>query len=106
MSYDGPFCDNGHTSVITDTGGEGILPRVGSGEPAAHAIRKALLTGNHWLRHNDPAARQGEVEGVHRMRTAARRLRSNLRLFRPLLGADWAERLALELRWLGQVLGA
>jgi CHAD domain-containing protein len=40
------------------------------------------------------------------MRTTARRLRSELRLFRDLLEGDQAERLSVELQWLGHLLGA
>ena len=40
------------------------------------------------LRHaeaNRPAVQQGQIEGVHQMRVAFRRLRSGLKLFRPLI---------------------
>jgi CHAD domain-containing protein len=39
------------------------------------------------------------------MRSGARRLRGELRLFEPLVDVEWAESLADELRWLGGVLG-
>jgi CHAD domain-containing protein len=39
------------------------------------------------------------------MRVGARRLRSDLRTFRPLLDRKWADALREELRWLGSVLG-
>ena len=39
------------------------------------------------------------------MRVAARRLRSGLRVFRPLLDREWADELRDELRWAGQGLG-
>jgi CHAD domain-containing protein len=55
---------------------------------------------------NDPGARAGDPDAVHDMRVAARRLRSTLRTFRPLLDADRTEPLRAELRWLGAVLGA
>jgi CHAD domain-containing protein len=42
---------------------------------------------------------------VHKARVAARRLRSDLRTFRPLVDRDWAEALRTELRWLGRLLG-
>jgi CHAD domain-containing protein len=106
MSHAGASLKNGETSVTTETVGDETTSSVGPDNPAAYAIRNALLTGDHWLRHNESAARQGDVEGVHRMRTAARRLRSNLRLFHDLFDGDWAEALAHELRWLGQLLGA
>jgi CHAD domain-containing protein len=40
------------------------------------------------------------------MRVGTRRLRSDLRTFRPLLDTEWAEALRDELRWLGRSLGA
>jgi CHAD domain-containing protein len=55
---------------------------------------------------NDPAARLGEVEGVHRMRVAVRRLRSDLRMFSPVIDEDWSEELLDELNWLGDALGS
>jgi CHAD domain-containing protein len=106
MSHNGASRDNGKTSLISDPLGEEVAPNLGPDEPAVHAIRLALLEGHQRLQRNDPAARQGDVEGVHRMRTAARRLRSDLSLFRDLLEGDWAERLSLELKWLGRQLGA
>jgi CHAD domain-containing protein len=91
---------------VSEASRDESAPSIGPHEPAVHAIRAALIEGDQRLRQNDPAARRGNVEGVHRMRTAARRLRSDLRLFRDLLEGEWAERLSLELKWLGQQLAA
>src|SRR5438067_3282702 len=56
---------------------------------------------------NQPAAIRGEqVEGVHQMRVAIRRLRSLLMLFEPCLEPCTASRFEAELKRLGQVLGA
>ena len=69
-------------------------------------IRSAIAGSTIKLVSNDPIVRLGEdPEGVHRARVAARRLRSDLRTFRPLLDRDWARALRAELRWLGQLLG-
>ena len=54
----------------------------------------------------DSRVRMGDDEAVHKMRVAARRLRSALRTFRPLLDRAQARRMADELRWLGAVLGS
>ena len=55
---------------------------------------------------HDAGTRLGrDPEELHKMRVATRRLRAFLRTGRPLLDADWAEALRLELRWLGGVLG-
>jgi CHAD domain-containing protein len=43
---------------------------------------------------------------VHQMRVGCRRLRSDLRSFRPLLDAAWANGLRAELGWLAGALGA
>ena len=60
---------------------------------------KALLA-------RDPGTRLGgEPEDLHQMRVATRRLRSVLRVARPLLDPKWTEPLRAELDWLGQLLG-
>lgn len=57
--------------------------------------RDALLS-------NDPLVRAGDVDGVHEMRVATRRLRSTLATFRPQLGDV---PLGDELKWLADLLG-
>ncbi len=52
-----------------------------------------------------PAAQGGDPEGVHRLRTASRRLRSDLRTFRDLLDDNWARPLEDDLKWLAGLLG-
>ncbi|MDR3633777.1 MAG: CHAD domain-containing protein [Isosphaeraceae bacterium] len=74
-------------------------------EPAAVAIHRALSSGVQRLRASEAPARRREPEGIHRMRTSARRLRSVLRTFQELLEPTWAEALEDELKWLGQRLG-
>lgn len=54
----------------------------------------------------DAGVRLGEdVEAVHQARVAARRLRSDLRTFRPLLDPSWTAALREEAAWLGASLG-
>src|SRR5438034_10108173 len=48
----------------------------------------------------EPAARAGEVEPVHQLRVATRRLRAALRLFAPLLPTRLAAPAHRELDWL------
>ncbi len=56
---------------------------------------------------HDPVIRLDlDPEGVHQMRVATRRLRADLRTFRPVLDREWSEPLRDELRWLGRSLGA
>ena len=78
---------------------------IGPGDPAGLVIREALERGLDRIRANEPGVRQGDVEGVHRLRTTTRRLRSELRLFRGLVDDGWAEGLEAELKWLARGLG-
>src|SRR5206468_6555373 len=48
----------------------------------------------------------GGDTAVHRMRVGTRRLRTDLRTFRPLLDPLWTAGLRAELSWLGERLGA
>lgn len=54
---------------------------------------------------NLPAVLVGQMEGVHQMRVAFRRLRSALKLFRSLIPREASRDLVAELRWLNEVLG-
>jgi CHAD domain-containing protein len=79
---------------------------VGPADPAAQAIQATLAEGLERLRANRTPACCGEVEGVHRLRTTSRRLRSALRVFEGLVEPDWAGRLEAELKWIAGLLGA
>ncbi len=54
---------------------------------------------------HDPAVRHGDAEAIHKMRVATRRLRSTLKTFRDLWGAERVQPLRAELKWLGERLG-
>ncbi|MDQ2696213.1 MAG: CHAD domain-containing protein [Pseudomonadota bacterium] len=73
-----------------------------SAEDAFVAIAGACLAHGY---ANLAAARAGQVEGVHQMRVAMRRLRSCLRLFRPLIPREASAALVEDIRWLSGVLG-
>ena len=74
---------------------------------ARQVIRSALAASTSRLLLQLPAARLGsDPEGVHQARVAARRMRSDLKTFAPLLDAELAARLGHELRWLIDELGA
>jgi inorganic triphosphatase YgiF len=79
--------------------------RLSRSDPAGAAVAASIARGVERIMLNDPRVRLGEVEPLHQMRVGARRLRSDLRTFRPLVDRDWAEGLRAELRWLGSVLG-
>jgi len=84
----------------------GIAPRgVSPDEPAGNAVFPALARALDRLLAFDPYARLGEVEGVHQLRVAGRRLRSVLRTFAPLLDEERVTQAHECLRWFGQVLG-
>ncbi|MDQ1430503.1 MAG: hypothetical protein QOF40_1105 [Actinomycetota bacterium] len=81
---------------------DGLDPKGGLEE----LVRTAIAASAHRLVTNDPVVRLGEdPEGVHQARVATRRLRSDLRTFRPVLDTDWSEPLRAELKWLGELLG-
>jgi CHAD domain-containing protein len=56
------------------------------------------------LQKQDARVRAGRTSGVHKLRIAARRLRSTLTTYRPLLDASAIEPVREDLRWLGQSL--
>jgi len=53
-----------------------------------------------------PEAREGDVEAIHRVRVAMRRLRATLALFEPVLRPDIVASLTEDLAWLGRGVGA
>ncbi|WP_020578150.1 CHAD domain-containing protein [Actinopolymorpha alba] len=70
--------------------------------PARLAIQAHLLTQVEALRRQEPRVRIDAEDSVHQFRVAARRLRSGLRTFRPLLERAWADQLRSELGWLAR----
>ncbi|MDQ6883828.1 MAG: CYTH and CHAD domain-containing protein [Candidatus Dormibacteraeota bacterium] len=72
----------------------------------ADLVRHAIATSVAALLRHDPGVRLGDdPEDVHRARVATRRLRSQLRTFRGLVQADWANELREDLSWLADGLG-
>jgi CHAD domain-containing protein len=82
------------------------LPRIKPRQPAAELIRTALAGALARVEAADPEARRGDVEGVHRLRTSTRRLRSELHTVRDLVERDWRQHLQEELKWLADMLGS
>ncbi|MFC5667195.1 CHAD domain-containing protein [Kitasatospora misakiensis] len=80
----------------------GAAPAPGS---AGALVMAGFRTQLDTLLTLDAAVRRGEEDSVHRMRVAARRLRSLLKAHRRLFKGDRARTLADELRWLGRLLG-
>ena len=75
------------------------------GAPAVEHVRSYLQTQVDALVQSDPLTRRGEVEGVHGMRVATRRMRSALKEARRQLEGSWVEETRSELKWLGSLLG-
>ena len=79
---------------------------LGGAATAGDVARRALSMSAIRLLRHDPGVRLGvDAEDVHQARVATRRLRSDLRTFRPLLDLAWADALRDDLRWLGGELG-
>lgn len=85
---------------------EGRDTRLEVDEDARLAARRALALQVGRLRHEEAAARQGDVEAIHQLRVATRRLRALLRLFAPVLPTSLVTRGREGLRRLGRVIGA
>ena len=83
-----------------------VIPTPDPQAPAGEAVRFAMANGTLRLMQHDAPTRMGEVEGVHQMRVATRRLRGDIGTFGPLIDEPWGDALADELRWLGDLLGA
>jgi inorganic triphosphatase YgiF len=81
--------------------GHHVSPKDDAGEAVRPSLKEALRR----LLSFDPYARLGDAEGVHQLRVAARRLRSVIRTFAPLVEAAKIEPVVEDLRWLGGVLG-
>ena len=85
---------------------EVVIGRLQVAATVSEVLARALSTSVvHLMQHDVVIRLDADPEGVHQARVAARRLRSDLRTFRTMLHADWAEPLREELRWLGTVLG-
>ena len=76
-------------------------------DPARSRSAPRSLNSTKRLLTNDPGVRLGDdPEAVHQARVATRRLRSDLRTFRPVVDPEWDASLREELKWLGGLLGA
>lgn len=86
--------------------GDGRSIRKGPGRGSAGAVALSYCRAQvEEIRRLDPHVRLDTEDAVHQMRVAARRLRSALATFRPVLDRATTEPLRGELRWFGQVLG-
>ncbi|MET1089226.1 MAG: CYTH and CHAD domain-containing protein [Arthrobacter sp.] len=77
----------------------------GKKAPAAAVVTVYVAEQLRQLIAEDAAVRLEEPEGIHKMRSSIRRLRSVLAAYRKLYRAMPVRRLRDELGWLGQLLG-
>ena len=85
-------------------------PDVGAAGAAAETMGEvlgiAIADALHRLVHHDPLARLGEVEGVHQVRVALRRLRSDLRTLAGAVDPAWRSQMEPRLRDVAEALAA
>jgi CHAD domain-containing protein len=79
-----------------------LSPHDAAGSAAQAAVPHHLGA----LIRQQAGALSGDVEAIHQLRVATRRLRAALRLFRPYLAAPKPEAVRQELAWLASVAGA
>src|ERR1700687_2991781 len=77
-----------------------------SADPAVKAAAAAIAVQLRAMGAEHDKAVTGEVEAIHRLRVATRRLRAALRMLREVVPDDEAERAADELGWLCGAIGA
>lgn len=74
-------------------------------DPAGDAVRAHLAKHVRRFLLQDVRVRRDLPDSVHQMRVAARRLRSGLKVFAPLVDAEWSAHLRGELGWIAGELG-
>jgi CHAD domain-containing protein len=78
---------------------------VGPEDPAGAAVTAHIRRHARAFLLQDVRVRRDLPDSVHQMRVAARRLRSGLKAFEPMLDVEWAESLRTELGWIAGELG-
>jgi CHAD domain-containing protein len=84
----------------------GQVSRVGADSTMGEVVRAAVGNALARIVGHDPGVRLGDdPEDVHQARVGTRRLRSDLRTFRPLLDPEWVAGLREEAGWYAGLLG-
>ena len=84
-----------------------VAPKVGKRATVARLVRHCLAKSVSQLIDQHARVCVGDdPEALHQFRVAARRLRSDLRTFAPLLDRGWTKWLRDELGWLGSEVGS
>jgi CHAD domain-containing protein len=78
---------------------------VRASDPASALVTAAIRSSVRRLMLADVGVRRTHEDAVHQMRVACRRLRSDLKTFRPLIEPMWGESLRAECKWLADSLG-
>jgi CHAD domain-containing protein len=78
------------------------LPKQSTTREAFVAIASSIAA--HWFGNEAGALRSLDVERVHQLRVAQRRLKTLLKLFPDCVDAAWRESIAPELKWFGDLL--
>jgi CHAD domain-containing protein len=82
------------------------VAELGPDARAGDVVQRALaLSVIRLIRHDAVVRLDVDPEGVHQARVATRRLRSDLRTFRPLVDGEWSAALRDELAWIARLLG-
>jgi len=82
------------------------VAELGPDASAGDVVQRALaLSVIRLIRHDAVVRLDLDPEGVHQARVATRRLRSDLRTFRPLVDRKWSTTLRAELGWIAGMLG-
>ncbi len=82
------------------------FPRVKPDDAVGDVVVAALRGAVSRISSSDPDARRGDAEGIHRLRTSTRRLRSELSALAGLVDQHWREPIENELKWLAGLLGS
>lgn len=82
-----------------------IAAKVLPSDPASELVAASLRAGTRKLLLADIGVRRHQEDAVHQLRVACRRMRSDLKTFRPLVEPMWGEALRAELAWLAGSLG-
>ena len=81
-------------------------PVLSPADPASEAASAALRLHLRAFASHEAGAHDGDVESIHQLRVATRRLRATLALFESVLPEEAARRAGDELAWLGRAIGA
>jgi CHAD domain-containing protein len=78
--------------------------KVLAGGTVGELFRARVVEQRDELQRHDAGVREGRPESVHKLRIAARRLRSALVTYQPILEHGQVDAVREDLRWLGQAL--